>query len=456
MKVDLLYGRGKLAVPFPDELRITTIRKNPMPVAPDATAALAHAFLSPVGCPPLRTLACGRRSACILICDITRPVPNGKLLPGLVDELVAAGVDRKDILILVATGLHRPNERLELREVIGSEAVFKSVRNGNHFARDREAHVELGRTPSGIPILIDRRFVEADLRIVVGLVEPHFMAGYSGGRKLVVPGVAHQDTILQAARRGDPGPPGRGQHGHRRQPAARRAAAHRARHRRGVRAECRDRRGAPDRVRELRADRAEPCPGRGVHAPLRGSAGRRAVQDGRHHQRRLPARQDVLPDDQGHGGGAGHPRARRDRHHRERVLGGHGQPRVRGRAARALSHRARAFHGRDHRPQPRAHRRVADADAGQGAAGRQACCSTRRGCGRPTSSTSTSTRSSRSRKPPSKVRGPTGTTAWRWSPRARMSSLSIARKGKMPEVKGKPSIGPSAKARGLFGKRSIR
>jgi lactate racemase len=197
MNVDLLYGRGKLAVSFPDELRITTIRKNPMPVAPDPAAALAHAFMAPVGCPPLRALARGRRNACILICDITRPVPHSRLLPGLVEELAAAGIHRQDILILIATGLHRPNERLELHEVIGSEAVFKSVRTANHFARDREAHVELGRTPSGIPILIDRRFVEADLRIVVGLVEPHFMAGYSGGRKLVVPGVAHQDTILK-------------------------------------------------------------------------------------------------------------------------------------------------------------------------------------------------------------------------------------------------------------------
>jgi nickel-dependent lactate racemase len=197
MNVDLLYGRGKLTAGFPEELRVTVIRKNPMPVAADPGGALARAFQSPVGTPPLRTLARGRRSACILVCDITRPVPHQHLLPGLVEELTAAGIDRANILILVATGLHRPNEGAELREVIGSDAVFASVRTANHFARDREAHVDLGRTPSGIPILIDRRFVEADLRIVVGLVEPHFMAGYSGGRKLVVPGVAHQDTILK-------------------------------------------------------------------------------------------------------------------------------------------------------------------------------------------------------------------------------------------------------------------
>jgi nickel-dependent lactate racemase len=197
MNVDLLYGRGKLTATFPDELRVTVIRKNPMPVAADPAGALARAFQSPIGAPPLRTLARGRCSACILVCDITRPVPHERLLPGLIEELAAAGIDRANILILVATGLHRPNEGAELREVIGSDAVFASVRTANHFARDREAHVDLGRTPTGIPILIDRRFVEADLRIVVGLVEPHFMAGYSGGRKLVVPGIAHQDTILK-------------------------------------------------------------------------------------------------------------------------------------------------------------------------------------------------------------------------------------------------------------------
>lgn len=124
------------------------------------------------------------------------------LRPGLVAEFAAAGIDRQNILILVATGLHRLSKGQELREVVGSDEVFESVPIADHFARDREAHVDLGRTPSGVPTLIDRRFVEADLRIVVGLVEPHFMAGYSGGRKLVAPGVAHQDTgasRLQAA-----------------------------------------------------------------------------------------------------------------------------------------------------------------------------------------------------------------------------------------------------------------
>jgi nickel-dependent lactate racemase len=197
MKIELLYGRGTLPVTFPDDLQVTTIRKKRMPVAPDPLEELKASFQKPVAGPPLRELARARRRVCILICDITRPVPHGVLLPPLIEELTAAGVSQENILILVATGLHRPNEGAELREVIGSDAVFKTVPVANHFARDRAAHIDLGRTPSGIPILVDRRFVEADLRIVVGLVEPHFMAGYSGGRKLVIPGVAHRDTILK-------------------------------------------------------------------------------------------------------------------------------------------------------------------------------------------------------------------------------------------------------------------
>jgi lactate racemase len=196
MNVELLYGRGELGVCLPNDLRVTVVRKAPMTPVPDPAAAVRTALKNAVGSPPLAEIARGKQSACILICDITRPVPNGTLLPPIVETVTAAGIPRENILILVATGLHRPNEGEELREVVGSDELFRTVRIENHFARDRNAHVDLGKTSSGIPILIDRRFVEADLKIVTGLVEPHFMAGYSGGRKVVAPGVAHQDTIV--------------------------------------------------------------------------------------------------------------------------------------------------------------------------------------------------------------------------------------------------------------------
>jgi len=196
MNVDLLYGREALRVRMPDDARVTVIRKHPMTPVPDPEAAVRRALKHPVGSPPLAEAARGKRSACILICDITRPVPNGTLLPPLVETITEAGIPRENVLILVATGLHRPNEGEELREVVGSDEVFRTIRIANHFARDREAHADLGRTSAGIPILIDRRFVAAELKIVTGLVEPHFMAGYSGGRKVVAPGIAHQDTIM--------------------------------------------------------------------------------------------------------------------------------------------------------------------------------------------------------------------------------------------------------------------
>ena len=197
MTIHLLYGKKGLELDLPGGVRPTVIRKHPMTPLEHPSQAVRNALEHPVGTPPLSRIAIGKKSACILICDITRPVPNGLLLPPIIDTLTSAGISKKEILILVATGLHRPNEGEELREIIGSDEIFDTVPVENHFARDQKAHVDLGNSSTGIPILIDRRFVEADLKIVTGLVEPHFMAGYSGGRKVVAPGVAGQDTILK-------------------------------------------------------------------------------------------------------------------------------------------------------------------------------------------------------------------------------------------------------------------
>ena len=130
------------------------------------------------------------------MCDITRPVPNGLFLPVLVEQLLDAGLSPERIKVVVATGLHRPNEGEELAELIGSRWVLQTVEVANHFARDDAAHVDLGTTRAhGVPVKLDRRLVEAELKIATGLVEPHFMAGWSGGRKVIAPGVAHKDTI---------------------------------------------------------------------------------------------------------------------------------------------------------------------------------------------------------------------------------------------------------------------
>jgi nickel-dependent lactate racemase len=193
--VDIAYGRGHLKVSLQEGIKLTIIRKPSLPKLTDQKAAIDEALARPINASPLAKLAQGRKSACILICDITRPVPNKLFLRPMIETLMNAGLPADKITIIVATGLHRANEGAELAELVGDPWVLETVRVENHFARNDADHVDLGVTTRGTPVKIDRRFVDADLRIVSGLIEPHFMAGWSGGRKVVAPGVAHHETI---------------------------------------------------------------------------------------------------------------------------------------------------------------------------------------------------------------------------------------------------------------------
>lgn len=196
-RLTISYGRGHLPLVMPAGAAVTTVRKRQLPKLPDNAAAIREALeANPVNCAPLSRLAQGRASACILICDITRPVPNRLFLRPMIETMAAAGIPLDRMTVLVATGLHRPNLGEELAELIGDPWVLAEVRVENHFARNEADHVDLGRTATrGTPVKLDRRFVEADLRIATGLVEPHFMAGWSGGRKVIAPGVAGHETI---------------------------------------------------------------------------------------------------------------------------------------------------------------------------------------------------------------------------------------------------------------------
>lgn len=196
MKIPIRYGRGEVTAEIPADVSLTVIRKPDMPVLRDPDAAVRQAIASPVASSPLPQVAERARSACILICDITRPVPNHLFLRPLIESLISAGIPAAEITVLIATGLHRPNEGAELQELVGDPWVLENVRVENHFARSDSDHVTLGRTSTrGTVVRLDRRLVEADVRIATGLVEPHFMAGYSGGRKVIAPGVAHAETI---------------------------------------------------------------------------------------------------------------------------------------------------------------------------------------------------------------------------------------------------------------------
>lgn len=196
MRVELNYGRMGLPVELPDDLQVTVLRKPPMPELADPRVAVRRALAEPVGAPPLAELARNAASAAIAICDITRPVPNHLFLRPLIETLMGAGIAAERIAVLVATGLHRPNLGGELEELVGDPWVLRTVRVENHYALNDDDHVMLGKTATrGTVVRLDRRFVEADLKIATGLVEPHFMAGYSGGRKVIAPGLAHAETI---------------------------------------------------------------------------------------------------------------------------------------------------------------------------------------------------------------------------------------------------------------------
>jgi lactate racemase len=194
--VEIAFGRRQLAVHLPQGAEPTVIRKQQLPKLADQKQAVRQALDHPIAAQPLNLLAQNRKSACILICDITRPVPNKLFLRPIIEDLIKAGIPIEGISVLVATGLHRANKGTELKELVGDPWVLETVRVENHFARNDADHIDLGYTPRRrTPVKIDRRFVKADLRIVTGLIEPHFMAGWSGGRKIIAPGVAHHETI---------------------------------------------------------------------------------------------------------------------------------------------------------------------------------------------------------------------------------------------------------------------
>jgi nickel-dependent lactate racemase len=194
MRVTLDYGRGGLTVELPDDRVVGPLRIREAEPLADPGRAIADALAHPIGTPPLAELARGRRNACILVCDVTRPVPNRLILPPLLRTLEEQGIDRHDILILIATGLHRPNEDVELDEMLGPDTV-SNYRVENHHGKIQEEHDYLGTTPNGVPVWLDCRYVRADLKITTGLIEPHLMAGYSGGRKVICPGIAALETV---------------------------------------------------------------------------------------------------------------------------------------------------------------------------------------------------------------------------------------------------------------------
>jgi len=194
MQVDFAFGKSGLSLRLPSGFDYKLIEARTAAPLPDWKATLEASLDQPVGGPPLALLAAGKETAAISVCDITRPAPNRLVLPAVLSRLEAAGIPRSGITILIATGLHRPATDREIREIVGPD-IAAAYRVENHFARNLSEHRHLGETASGTPVYVDERFVSADIRITLGFIEPHLMLGYSGGRKLVAPGLAAQETI---------------------------------------------------------------------------------------------------------------------------------------------------------------------------------------------------------------------------------------------------------------------
>ena len=194
MKTQFSFGKDRLEVSVPDEYLCQVVSSHSAPALDDVEAALAAALDHPIGCAPLVDLAAGKRTAAISVCDITRPAPNSITLPPLLERLHRAGIPMEGITILIATGLHRDATKDEIETILGPE-IASQYRVESHDARDFAAHRPLGSTRRGTPVYIDERFMAADLHITLGFVEQHLMLGFSGGRKLVAPGQAAQETI---------------------------------------------------------------------------------------------------------------------------------------------------------------------------------------------------------------------------------------------------------------------
>lgn len=196
-KVKIPYGSGHLVFTPPSGVELQVLRSKPVSGLGDPAAELRRALSSPLSCEGLADLAAGATSACIVVSDMTRPVPNGMILGEILPVIEGAGVPREAITILIGTGTHRGAPPAEIREIVG-ERIARDYRVLNHDCRRGNTRVGALTNPltgEEIPVLLDLRYVSADLKIVTGLVEPHIFCGYSGGRKALLPGIAALTSI---------------------------------------------------------------------------------------------------------------------------------------------------------------------------------------------------------------------------------------------------------------------
>ena len=192
MKLDLDYGSEGMRVELPSAAT-TVIEPADRPAVPDSVAALAAALRSPLGCPPLGATIRPGQTIGISVCDITRAQPRRTMLEALFAEMPA--VRMEDATVFIATGTHRANTPEEIEQMLGPE-IARRCRIVCHNARDDDSLVRVGDTSTGVPVFLNRDWVDCDFKITTGFVEPHFFAGFSGGPKMVAPGLAGLETVM--------------------------------------------------------------------------------------------------------------------------------------------------------------------------------------------------------------------------------------------------------------------
>ena len=197
MKVSFKFGQNDLVFTVPDENIAFVASPKNKPQVGDLKAETLHAIRNPIGMEPLAELArrAGKKTV-ILVDDLTRVTPHKVILPLLLDELNAAGVADDDITLLIALGTHREMTDAECLETYGEEAI-RRCKIVNHTWDMPENLVDMGKTPSGIPINVNRHYCESDISIAVGNIIPHIFAGWSGGGKMVQPGVCGAVTTAE-------------------------------------------------------------------------------------------------------------------------------------------------------------------------------------------------------------------------------------------------------------------
>ncbi|NHJ23964.1 MAG: nickel-dependent lactate racemase [Candidatus Lokiarchaeota archaeon] len=192
------YGKQGLNLKLQPSWNVTIIKPVKQKPLSNPIKSLREAIQYPSGFPSLHDIIKNKEkieSICIVVSDATRPVPSYLIIDAIIEELNNNGLENKLITILIATGLHHPSNEKEIKRIVG-EKYYNKVRVVNHIAKDNESLQYIGYYEEEIPVLINRLYIESDLKILTGYVEPHFFFGFSGGKKSICPGIAGKETIM--------------------------------------------------------------------------------------------------------------------------------------------------------------------------------------------------------------------------------------------------------------------